>query len=32
MRTLRAFISSYWELVAAIDDLLIPDPDKKPKA
>jgi transaldolase len=29
MRTLRAFIASYWELVAAIDDLLIPDPDVK---
>lgn len=29
MRTLRAFIASYWELVATIDDLLIPDPDVK---
>jgi len=29
MRTLRAFIASYWELVAAIDDLLIPNPDVK---
>jgi transaldolase len=28
-RTLRAFIASYWELVAAIDDLLIPNPDLK---
>ena len=27
MRTLRAFISSYWELVGRIDDLLIPNPD-----
>ncbi len=27
MRTLRAFVSSYWELVAIIDDLLIPNPD-----
>jgi transaldolase len=31
MRTLRAFIASYWELVGTIDDLLIPDPDVKPK-
>jgi transaldolase len=30
-RTLRAFISSYWELVTTIDDLLIPDPDVKPR-
>jgi transaldolase len=29
MRTLRAFVSSYWELVATIDDLLIPNPDIK---
>ena len=29
MRTLRAFVSSYWELVATIDDLLIPNPDVK---
>jgi transaldolase len=29
MRTLRSFVSSYWDLVGAIDDLLIPDPDKK---
>ena len=26
-RTLRSFISSYWDLVGTIDDLLIPDPD-----
>ena len=31
-RTLRAFIASYWELVGTIDDLLIPDPDVKPRA
>jgi transaldolase len=31
-RTLRAFIASYWELVATIDDLLIPDPDVRPRA
>ena len=28
-RTLRAFIASYWELVTAIDDLLVPNPDLK---
>jgi transaldolase len=28
-RTLRAFVSSYWDLVATIDDLLIPNPDVK---
>lgn len=28
-RTLRGFISSYWELVGIIDDLLVPDPDVK---
>jgi transaldolase len=26
-RTLRSFIASYWELVGAIDELLIPNPD-----
>ncbi len=26
-RTLRAFVASYWELVRAIDELMIPDPD-----
>jgi transaldolase len=30
VRTLRTFIASYWELVAAIDGLLLPDPDVKP--
>jgi transaldolase len=29
LRTLRSFIASYWELVGAIDELLIPDPDVK---
>jgi len=29
MRTLRAFVASYWELVGTIDDLMIPDPDVK---
>ena len=28
-RTLRSFVSSYWDLVGTIDDLLIPDPDVK---
>jgi transaldolase len=28
-RTLRSFVSGYWELVATIDDLLIPNPDVK---
>jgi transaldolase len=28
-RTLRSFVSSYWDLVGAIDDLLIPNPDVK---
>lgn len=27
MRTLRAFVSSYWGLVADIDELMIPNPD-----
>jgi transaldolase len=29
MRTLRVFVASYWQLVASIDDLLIPDPDAR---
>jgi transaldolase len=29
MRTLRSFVASYWDLVAMIDDLMIPDPDVK---
>jgi transaldolase len=29
MRTLRSFVSSYWELVGTIDDLMIPNPDVK---
>lgn len=32
MRTLRAFIASYWELVGMIDDLMIPNPDVRSKA
>ncbi len=28
-RTLRAFVASYWELVAMIDELMVPNPDKK---
>jgi transaldolase len=28
-RTLRSFIASYWELVSAIDDLMVPNPDVK---
>ncbi len=27
MRTLRAFVASYWELVGTIDELMVPDPD-----
>lgn len=27
MRTLRAFVASYWELVGVIDGLMMPDPD-----
>jgi transaldolase len=27
VRTLRAFIGSYWDLVRAIDDILLPNPD-----
>ncbi len=27
VRTLRAFISSYWDLVRAVDELLLPNPD-----
>jgi transaldolase len=27
VRTLRAFIASYWDLVRAIDDILLPNPD-----
>ena len=27
MRTLRGFISSYWQLVGTIDELMIPNPD-----
>ena len=27
MRTLRAFIASYWQLVGAVDELMIPNPD-----
>jgi transaldolase len=30
VRTLRAFIGSYHELVAAVRDVLLPDPDKRP--
>jgi transaldolase len=26
-RTLRAFVASYWELVGAIDELMVPNPD-----
>lgn len=29
MRTLRAFVASYWELVGTIDELMIPNPDVK---
>ena len=30
VRTLRAFIASYWSLVGTVDQLLLPDPDVKP--
>ncbi len=29
VRTLRSFIASYWDLVRAIDDILLPDPDRR---
>ncbi|CAN5796399.1 hypothetical protein BH23CHL8_BH23CHL8_13830 [soil metagenome] len=29
VRTLRAFVASYWDLVRTMDDLMLPDPDKK---
>ena len=29
VRTLRAFIASYWDLVRAVDDILLPDPDRR---
>lgn len=29
VRTLRAFIASYWDLVRTVDDLLLPNPDVK---
>ncbi|MBX7097580.1 MAG: transaldolase family protein [Myxococcaceae bacterium] len=32
VRTLRTFISAYWDLVKTVDDLLLPNPDVKPKA
>jgi len=31
VRTLRAFISSYWDLVRTVDDLLLPNPDVQAK-
>lgn len=27
VRTLRTFIASYWDLVRAIDEILLPNPD-----
>ena len=32
VRTLRAFIASYWSLVGTVDQLLLPDPDLKPRS
>jgi transaldolase len=29
VRTLRTFIASYWDLVRAVDDILLPDPDRR---
>ena len=31
VRTLRSFIASYWSLVGAVDQLLLPDPDVRPR-
>jgi transaldolase len=31
VRTLRSFIASYWSLVGTVDELLLPNPDVKPK-
>jgi transaldolase len=31
VRTLRSFIASYWSLVGTVDELLLPNPDIKPK-
>jgi transaldolase len=31
VRTLRAFIASYWDLVRTIDDLMLPNPDVRPR-
>ena len=30
VRTLRGFIASYWDLVRAVDDIVLPNPDVKP--
>ena len=32
VRTLRTFITSYWDLVRAVDDILLPDPDRRASA
>jgi len=32
VRTLRAFIGSYHDLIAVIRDLMLPNPDLKPAA
>ncbi len=32
VRTLRTFIASYWSLVGMVDELLLPNPDLKPRA
>jgi transaldolase len=31
VRTLRSFIASYWSLVGTVDELLLPNPDVKPR-
>lgn len=31
VRTLRSFIASYWDLVRTIDELMLPNPDVKPR-
>ena len=29
VRTLRGFIASYWDLVRAVDDIILPNPDTR---
>jgi len=32
VRTLRGFIASYWDLVRAVDDIILPNPDTRDRA